>query len=159
MSNGFNGWNMPMLVTLTATSNKFLADRLPLRGWLEVLEMGADGYAMAKKFSFLEVNEEGEVVGAKVAADHAEFSYSQPVPSEAARERGIEILGKARDEVSEAWSDLSRLREGIGDGEQLSPELKEQLRVAENRHEAAGDAWWTEQDNFKARFGTDVPRF
>lgn len=74
----YTGWNRPMMVTLTATSNPYLADKLPLRGELTVLEMRTDGYAMRRSVSFLQKDEDGNAVGGRVMVDDAEFSYSLP---------------------------------------------------------------------------------
>lgn len=76
METEYTGWNTPMNVTLTATSNPYLAGRLPLRGLLQVLEASVDGYAMARKVTFQELDTKGHPVGATVAADDAEFTYS-----------------------------------------------------------------------------------
>lgn len=82
MCNGYNGWNKPLMVTLTATSNTYLADRLPLRGLACVHEMATDNYAQRGQVSFLELDEEGKPVGTEVMVDDAEFTYSlRPAPA------------------------------------------------------------------------------
>jgi len=74
----YTGWNRPLMVTLTATSNPYLADKLPLRGELTILEMRTDGYAMHRSVSFLQKDADGNPVGARVMVDDAEFTYSLP---------------------------------------------------------------------------------
>lgn len=78
MTSGYTGWNQPLLVTLTATSNPYLADRLPARGLLRVFEMRTDGYAQPRKVTFQQVADDGTPIGSTVAADDAEFTYSLP---------------------------------------------------------------------------------
>lgn len=72
----FTGWNRPLRVTLTATSNPYLAPELPLVGLLEVLEMGTDGFAQPRKVRFQKLNADGTTNGAPVMADDAEFTYT-----------------------------------------------------------------------------------
>lgn len=74
----YTGWNRPLMVTLTATSNPYLADQLPLRGRLSVFEMGTDGYAMRKNVAFQKIDDHGRPVGASVMVDNAEFTYTLP---------------------------------------------------------------------------------
>lgn len=76
--NDYNGWNRPMLVTLTATSNKYLQPHLPARGLLRVMEMRTDGYAQPRKVIFQRLADDNTPIGAQVAADDAEFTYSTP---------------------------------------------------------------------------------
>jgi len=66
------------MVTLTATSNPYLADKLPLRGELTIQEMRTDGYAMHRHVSFLQKDENGNSIGGRVMVDDAEFTYSLP---------------------------------------------------------------------------------
>lgn len=70
------GWAQPMLVTLTATTNPYLAPRLPLRGLLQVHEMTLTGHPQPRAMSFLEVDAEGQPVGTRVAVDDAHFTYT-----------------------------------------------------------------------------------
>ncbi|MEH0110510.1 hypothetical protein V6N00_12440 [Tersicoccus sp. MR15.9] len=70
------------MVTLTATSNPYLAPRLPLRGLLSVHEMRTSGYAQPRKMTFQTVDADGNLVGSRVAVDDAEFTYAQPRPGE-----------------------------------------------------------------------------
>lgn len=74
----YTGWNQPLMVTLTATSNPYLADKLPLRGELRILEMRTDGYAMRHSVSFLQKDENGNPVGGWVRVSDAEFTYTLP---------------------------------------------------------------------------------
>lgn len=74
----YTGWNRPLMVTLTATSNPYLQDRLPLRGELNVHEMRTDGYAQPKRVTFLEIDDKGQPVGSRVMVDDAEFTYTLP---------------------------------------------------------------------------------
>lgn len=78
MSDGYNGWNQPLMVTLTATTNSFLTDKLPLRGLLQVLEMATTGFAQNRQCTFQQVDDEGNLVGTTVAVDDAEFTYTLP---------------------------------------------------------------------------------
>lgn len=75
MSN-HTGWNKHLIVRLTATSNPYLAPKLPLRGLIQVHEMALDGYAQRTKVTFLQVDEAGNPVGTEVSVDDAEFSYA-----------------------------------------------------------------------------------
>lgn len=74
----YTGWNRPLIVTLTATSNPYLADKLPLRGELTIQEMRTDDYAMRRAVSFLQIDDDGNSVGGRVMVDDAEFTYSLP---------------------------------------------------------------------------------
>lgn len=74
----YTGWNRPLIVTLTATSNPYLKDKLPLRGELTIQEMRTDGYAMHRSVSFLQIDEDGNPVGGRVMVDHPEFTYTLP---------------------------------------------------------------------------------
>lgn len=74
----YTGWNRPLMVTLTATSNPYLKDKLPLRGKLRILEMRTDDHAMHRSVSFLQIDEDGNPVGGRVMVDHAEFTYTLP---------------------------------------------------------------------------------
>lgn len=75
----YTGWNQPLLVTLTATTNPYLAHRLPLRGLLTVHEMRTDGYAQPLRVGFRAQGADGSF-GASVAVDDPEFTYSLPTP-------------------------------------------------------------------------------
>lgn len=72
---GYTGWNRPLIVTLTATSNQYLKDRLPLRGRLVVHEMRTDGFAQPTRITFQEIKADGSF-SAPVHVDNAEFSYT-----------------------------------------------------------------------------------
>lgn len=50
----YTGWHRPLSVTLTATSNQYLAPRLPLEGKLMVQETGTDGSIIYATFSVTE---------------------------------------------------------------------------------------------------------
>lgn len=78
MTNEYTGWNRPMLVTLTATSNTFLQGSLPVRGLLRVVEMRTDGYAQPRKVLFQQIADDNTAIGSQVAVDDAEFTYSLP---------------------------------------------------------------------------------
>ena len=78
MTAHYTGWNRPLLVTLTATSNPYLADRLPMRGLLRVHEMRTDHYAQPRAMSFQQLDADGQIVGTRVAVDHAQFTYTGP---------------------------------------------------------------------------------
>lgn len=78
MSSYYTGWSQPLMVTLTATSNPYLAPKLPLRGELRVLEMRTDHYAQPTKVSFLQIDDEGNAVGTRVMVDRAEWTYTLP---------------------------------------------------------------------------------
>ena len=72
----YTGWTRPLRVTLTATSNEYLAPRLPLEGYLKVNETGTDHRAMPHGTTFRAIGPDGQPQGAWVAADHAQFTYS-----------------------------------------------------------------------------------
>lgn len=78
MTNGYTGWNQPLMVTLTATTNPYLIDRLPLRGMLSVIEMRTDGYAQRRHVTFSVLEEDGHSLSGPVTVDDAEFTYSLP---------------------------------------------------------------------------------
>lgn len=73
--NRYNGWNRPLLVTLTETSNPYLKGRLPMRGLLQVHEMRTDAYAQPTKMSFLPVDMNGVPTGSTVMVEDAQFWY------------------------------------------------------------------------------------
>lgn len=75
--NDYTGWNRSLIVTLTATSNPYLRNELPLRGRLLVHEMRTDGYAQPTKMTFVRIDSEGRA-GAAFHVDDAEFSYAGP---------------------------------------------------------------------------------
>ena len=75
MEDGYNGWMRPLKVTLTATTNPYLKDKLPLFGELQVVEMRTDGYAQPRLMTFLELDEDGNPVGTRVQVENAEFTY------------------------------------------------------------------------------------
>jgi len=80
----YSGWNHPLMVHLTATSNEYLAPHLPLRGLLMVHEMNTKGFAQQQKVSFHKVGDDGRFIGGPVHVDDAEFMYTlapRPVPS------------------------------------------------------------------------------
>lgn len=74
----YTGWNQPLIVTLTATSNPYLKDRLPLRGRLTVHEMRTDGFAQPTRMTFQEIDAQNRLVAAPVMVDGAEFIYTGP---------------------------------------------------------------------------------
>lgn len=82
MSTHYTGWNKHLLVTLTATSNRYLANQLPLRGLLRIVEMRTDGYAQPTKATFLKIDDDGNPVGTEVAVDDAAFNYTPPGPED-----------------------------------------------------------------------------
>jgi hypothetical protein len=74
----YTGWNQPLRVTLTATSNPYLAPELPLVGLVEVLEMRTDAFAQPTKVRFQKLKLDDTTDGAPVMADDAEFTYTLP---------------------------------------------------------------------------------
>mgnify|MGYP001576237302 CR=1 FL=1 len=80
----YSGWNRPLMVHLTATSNEYLTGKLPVRGLLMVHEMDTKGFAQKRKVSFHRMGEDGKPVGGPVHVDDAEFAYTlspPPIPS------------------------------------------------------------------------------
>lgn len=78
----YTGWQQPLRVTLTATANPYLRDRLPLTGLARVHEMRTDDYAMRKGVSFQETTAEGTLLGPPVMVDDAAFIYEPPARTE-----------------------------------------------------------------------------
>lgn len=76
--NEYTGWNQPLMVTLTATTNEYLAPRLPLRGLLKVLETKTNGHTYGPHVSFRIVGDDGNPSGAWVQVPGAEFTYTLP---------------------------------------------------------------------------------
>lgn len=77
-SSSMLGRHYKIRVVLTATSNAFLADRLPLAGELDVLEMTTDGRITPGKAVFRIANPDG-TLSAPVHVDDIEFTYiTQP---------------------------------------------------------------------------------
>jgi hypothetical protein len=74
-SSSMLGHHYKIRVVLTATSNAFLADRLPLAGELEVFEMTTDGRITPGKAVFRIANPDG-TLSAPVHVDDIEFTYS-----------------------------------------------------------------------------------
>lgn len=62
-----------LAVTLTATSNPYLIDRLPLEGIIELNEVSLDGHLMGAT-TFRVRNEDGSLT-APVMVFNAEFEY------------------------------------------------------------------------------------
>jgi hypothetical protein len=74
-TNSMLGHHYKVRVVLTATSNAFLADRLPLAGELEVLEMTTDGRITPGKAVFRVANPDG-TLSVPVHVEDIEFTYS-----------------------------------------------------------------------------------
>lgn len=72
-------------VTLTGTSNPYLAGRLPARGEIEVFEVGSRGRLISAVFR---VQDEGGRLGAPVVVKDPAFAYDPGVDAEIARARG-----------------------------------------------------------------------
>lgn len=72
----YSGWNRPLMVDLTATTNEYLAPDLPLRGLLKVHEMNTRGFAQRGKVSFQKVDANNRLLGGPVHVDDAEFTYT-----------------------------------------------------------------------------------
>lgn len=113
--NGYNGWNQPLRVTLTATDNPYLSERLPIVGLLKVREMRTDGYAQPTKMTFQEIDSAGMLKGGPVHVDNAEFSYTGPqadpaelVASAMAKLTGAELAALKAATLREALTDDQR---------------------------------------------------
>lgn len=81
-------------VTLTGTTNPYLADRLPLDGELTVHEMATDGYAMDSKVTFraADASKIGGL-GAPVHVAQAEYTVKpRPKPGPALSATQLDVL-------------------------------------------------------------------
>lgn len=74
----YTGWNQPLTVTLTHTTNEYLRYDLPLRGLLMVHEMRTDDYAQRGQVTFQRLTSTGQPVSAPVHVDDARFTYDFP---------------------------------------------------------------------------------
>lgn len=74
-----------MNVTLTATDNGFLSPRLPLRGEIELFELGRDGSLVNAVFRVL--HDDGSL-GLPVEIANPVFTYDPVVDREMFRQRG-----------------------------------------------------------------------
>jgi hypothetical protein len=74
----YTGWNKPLLVTLTDTTNTYLQPDLPLRGLLMVHEMRTDDYAQPRSVTFQRLSGNNLPMNAPVHVDNARFTYAFP---------------------------------------------------------------------------------
>lgn len=72
----YTGWHHPLMVTLTQTTNEYLAGQLPLRGLLMVHEMDTKGFAQRRMVTFQNVDANGRPRKGPVHVDDAEFTYT-----------------------------------------------------------------------------------
>lgn len=74
-SGDYTGWKKPLRVTLTATTNPYLADELPVEGLLMVHEMRTDNHAQRQHVSFQKLGRP------PVLVNDAEWIYTLPRPA------------------------------------------------------------------------------
>lgn len=148
--NEYTGWNKPLLVTLTSTSNPYLKDRLPARGLLTIHETATDGHAMNTKVTFQIESRTGEY-GVPVHVENAEWTYltrdhkdGGPLDLEAA---GLERIMQAREAKASVAADQEGYVRGLRmamalNGDVSSPaELGRLLRELINKTEGNPPNW------------------